>query len=54
MPTDRIQEIIKEIEEIQSKPYQNWISSWFRKIKTIRLQEELDKLINEGSRSSKN
>jgi hypothetical protein len=51
--TERIIEIIDEIETIQASQYQNWISALAKKHKVERLHEELDKMNYEGERPSR-
>lgn len=53
MQVPRIEQILLEINEIQAKPYQNWISAWSRKIKVNNLHKELDSLNYEGPRPPK-
>ena len=48
-----VKKILAEIEEIQSLPYQNWISALGRKKKVEILHEKLDKLNYNGNRPPK-
>lgn len=50
MSENNIQELIKEIEEIQAKEYQNSISAGYRKVKVKTLHDKLDTLNYEGPR----
>ena len=50
MIENNIQELIKEIEEIQSKEYQNSISALSRKVKVKALHDRLDALNYDGPR----
>ena len=50
MIENNIKDIIIEIEEIQSKDYQNWISAWSRKYKVKALHDKLDALKYNGTR----
>ncbi|WP_291400469.1 hypothetical protein [Daejeonella sp.] len=50
MSENNIQELIKEIEEIQAKEYQNSISAGYRKVKVKTLHDKLDALKYEGPR----
>lgn len=50
MIEENVKEIIKEIEEIQAKEFQNSISAGFRKVKVKALHDKLDALKYEGPR----
>ena len=50
MTENNIQELIKEIEEIQAKEYQNSISALSRKVKVKALHDRLDALNYDGPR----
>lgn len=50
MDENIIKELIKEIEEIQAKEYQNSISAGFRKVMVNSLHAKLDALNYEGPR----
>lgn len=53
MNENNIQELIKEIEEIQAKEYQNSISALSRKVKVKALHDRLDALNYDGPRPPK-
>jgi len=50
MIDENITALIKEIEEIQAKEYQNWMSAWSRKVRVNNLHAKLDALKYEGPR----
>jgi hypothetical protein len=47
---EKIEEIIDEIETIQSSQYQNSISAWSKKVRVDNLHDKLDKMGYEGER----